>query len=179
MHKLAHRFPHLAHTISLVLITSVVGCTTVSHPTRASVDIGPNRLGPDDILATNDAGDGFSLNLGSGQPWRLTATLGGQETVFEPGNCPDLDDRVDAFRAMPPLRPGPWASQSPPPSAILTLPPTVKDGRSWTIRTPAYAEDWSRLEITLEGNQGPYAIRANALMDAAYVCRRNQIAAKP
>lgn len=153
----------------LVGAFGLTACTqnVLSPPT---VELGATRQAErDEILAQNDFGQQFRLAQVFGGPWQLSVTTPTWSASFGPGECAEVDQAVAAFHTMPMLRPGPPAFQ-PGPSADTQVPPSVKDGARWQLGMRAYAEDWSAMDITLTGTQGPYAIRANNLMYEAHVC---------
>lgn len=87
-------------------------------------------------------------------------------TTYE---CPRLRAALEAFRHLPSLKPGPAALQPDLPAAI-PVPPRPTGGESWTIRTSAYAPNWSSNEIVLHGLGGPYPISVGETVEVIKTC---------
>lgn len=110
------------------------------------------------IRADGSQGTRLEIRFEPGLEVRASAVLVQQTSMWTAttSGCPRLTAALEAFRRLPPLKPGPAALQ-PDLSAAMTVPGRpIGDGESWTIRTSAYAPDWSSNEIVLHGFGGPY-----------------------
>jgi hypothetical protein len=120
------------------------------------------------VSAQSSTGEFFTLLPGPNGTWTAIMRRNEVERHLSRADCPALDDLVDRFRHLPPLKPGPYGLQNHP--DVRPIPPTTMDGAFWTITSPGFAPDWSDVEMTVRGDQGPYANWASATLRALLVC---------
>lgn len=100
---------------------------------------------------------------------RAVLTQGELQWTATTDACEHLVSAIDAFRRLPPIKPGPLVLQPPLPEGVV-VPPRKADGESWTIQTVAYAPDWSSNEIMLRGLSGPYPFWVDDTVEAVKRC---------
>lgn len=123
------------------------------------------------IRAEGSRGTRLEIRFEPGLEVRASAVLAQQTSTWEAttSECPRLTAALEAFRRLPPLKPGPTALQ-PDLSGAMTIPPRPTGGESWTIRTSAYAPDWSSNEIVLHGLGGPYPFWVRDTVEVIKAC---------
>lgn len=123
------------------------------------------------IRAEGSHGTRLEIRFEPGLEVRATAVLVQQTSTWTAttSECPRLTAALEAFRHLPPLKPGPAALQ-PDLRAAMTVPPRPTGGESWTIRTSAYAPDWSRNEVVLHGLGGPYPFWVGDTVEVIKAC---------
>lgn len=112
-------------------------------------------------------------SLGARDPNRVfiaNLTRDGIDYVTNSTECSALAEQMEAFRALPPLRVGPSSFLDPP--NPMPIPSTTKDGPSWTIRSVAYAPDWSSVDVTIDFGDGPLIRWANETLRDLRDCWR-------
>lgn len=91
------------------------------------------------------------------EAWSVTRTTDRATVSLRPGDCPQILSALEELRALGDVRIGPLPLFAPRP---IPIPPTVKDGTTWTVRTSAVWSDWSTAEVVTTGSQGPLALWA-------------------
>ncbi len=123
------------------------------------------------IRAEGSRGTRLEIRFEPGREVRASAVLVQQTSTWTAttSGCPRLTAALETFRQLPPLKPGPGALQPNLPGEI-PVPPRPTGGESWTIRTSAYAPDWSGNEIVLHGLGGPYPFWVGDTVEVIKAC---------
>jgi hypothetical protein len=169
-----------AHNAFLGLVLAGWGLAScVPGPVTArGHDIGQDRRSETDwrdnfygIRAVGSEGTRLEIQLEPGLEVRARAVLvqRGSTWTTTTSHCPRLTNALEAFRQLPALKPGPAALQPDLPAAI-PVPPRPTGGESWTIRTSAYAPNWSSNEIVLHGLGGPYPFWVGETVEVIKAC---------
>lgn len=157
---------------SLVLLAGQSSCAVAQDRIGDQGDVsGAWPSASRGIRAEGSMGTRLEIIMIQGSETRVRAVLtqGGSQWVATSGECETLASAIDAFRRLPPVRPGPQSLQPPMPDGVV-VPPRKADGESWTIQTAAYAPDWSSNEITLRGLGGPYPFWVDDTVEAIKRC---------
>lgn len=170
--------PVLNHALRLVFAGCLVSsCAPVLAATQDQVpdqgrspqiDWRENFYG---IRADGSQGTRLEIQFEPGLEVRARAVLVQDASTWTAttSDCPRLTAALEAFRQLPPLKPGPAALQPNLPAAI-PVPPRPTGGESWTIRTSAYAPNWSSNEIVLHGLGGPYPFWVGDTVEVIKAC---------
>ena len=123
------------------------------------------------IRAEGSQGTRLEIRFEPGLEVRASAVLVQRTSTWTvtTTECPRLTAALEAFRQLPPLKPGPGALQPNLPREI-PVPPRPTGGESWTIRTSAYAPNWSSNEIVLHGLGGPYPFWVGDTVEVIKAC---------
>lgn len=168
--------PALNRALRLVF----AGCLVSScGPVHAAAQIVPeNRSSLIDwrgnfygIRAEGSQGTRLEIRIEPGLEVRASAVLMQHTSTWTAttSGCPGFTTALEAFRQLPPLKPGPTALQ-PDLSGAMTIPPRPTGGETWIIRTSAYAPDWSSNEIVLRGLGGPYPFWVGDTVEVIKAC---------
>jgi hypothetical protein len=107
------------------------------------------------IAAHSDGGHGFEILRGADGTWE--ARVFGRERPRRVSleSCPELSAIIADFERLPPVSAGwPEPSGDPP---TLSIPPTRKHGEDWRVSSAGFFPDVSQVNLTIQGDQGPYA----------------------
>lgn len=170
--------PALDQTLRLVVAGCLISSCAPVH--AATQDQAPDQARVSEIdwrekfygiRAEGSQGTRLEIRFEPSLEVRASAVLVQQTSTWTAttAECPRLTDALEAFRRLPPLKPGPTALQ-PDLSGAMTVPPRPTGGESWTIRTSAYAPDWSSNEIILHGLGGPYPFWVGDTVEVIKAC---------
>lgn len=123
------------------------------------------------LVAENSRGHRLEIATEAGIFNHATATLifEGRTWHVTDSECPQFRAALDAFQALPSLKPGPGLLL-PDASPEHPMPPYRPHGERWTIRTQLYAPDWSSTDVEMRGSQGPYAFWLTDTVAAIRAC---------
>jgi len=158
--------------VGLGMLAGQSSCAAAQDPLGSPGDL--SREWPSPIYgvrAEGSQGTRLEIIMEPGLEPRARAVLvqGGSQWVTTTDECEHLASAIDAFRRLPPIKPGPRVLQPPMPEGVV-VPPRKADGESWTIQAPAYAPDWSSTEIVMRGLSGPYPFWVDDTVEAVKRC---------
>jgi len=158
------RWPAVAQVPCLAAMICLAGCSV--HAQQA-VDA---TVSPDGDLMVfrGERGQALTISMDRGGVWNAVLEGRGERVATTSRNCPGFASAMEAFRTLPGIKPGPYASQGAP--DVRPIPPTTMDGESWTLTAPGFAPDWSPVVVMIEGDQGPYARWASSTVRTIRTC---------
>jgi hypothetical protein len=123
------------------------------------------------IRAQGSLGTRLEITMEPGSELRARAILtqGGSQWIATTDQCEHLSSAIDAFRRLPPVKPGPLVLQPPLPEGVV-VPPRKTGGETWTVQTSAYALDGIENEILLRGFGGAYPLWVDNTVEAVKRC---------
>jgi len=152
----------------LATFIAAVGC--VSGCGAHARQVGGAAVSPDGdaMVFRGERGQVLTIATDRDGVWSAVLEGRGERASVTTATCPEFASAMEAFRGLPGIRPGPYAAQDTP--DVRPIPPTTKDGESWSITAPAFAPDWSSVVVTIEGDQGPYARWASSTRRSIQSC---------
>lgn len=126
----------------------------------------------DVMVFRGERGQVLSISVDRAGVWSAALDRSGERTMATSSACPAFASAMEVFRALPGIKPGPYAAQVIP--DIRPIPPTTKDGESWSMTAPGFAPDWSSVIVTITGDQGPYARWAASTARTVQSCASEQ-----
>lgn len=150
--------------VSFAAMLVLGGCNAHARQS-ADATVSPDG---DVMVFRGERGETMTISAESGGVWSLVLEGAGGRKVVTSSTCAPLDAAMEAFRSLPGIKPGSYAAQDAP--EIRPIPPTTKDGESWSITAPGFAPDWSSVVVTITGDQGPYARWASGTLRSIQPC---------
>lgn len=158
------RWPGVGLASCFAAMFCLAGCSV-----HAQQD-GQAAVSPDGDLMVfrGERGQTLTISIDREGGWSAALEGSGARVATTSGRCPGFASAMEAFRMLPGVKPGPYASQATP--DVRPIPPTTMDGESWTVTAPGFAPDWTSVVITIEGDQGPYARWASSTVRTIRSC---------
>lgn len=128
-------------------------------------NIGPLRL------SARSEGASLELTVRPGSSYLVEVTQGAETDRADSETCLPLRALMDAYRTLPPIRPGPVTLT--PEGRNLAVPRSrTPHAPWWRWRVHGFTPDGASLQMELEGSQGPYPEWLTQTVDAVGACRR-------
>lgn len=137
--------------IGLAATVLLVGCSVHAQQSEDST-VSPDG---DAMVFRGERGLVLSISVDREGVWSAVLDRTGERATATSLTCPAFATAMETFRALPGIKPGPYSAQVTP--EIRPIPPTTKDGESWSLTAPGFAPDWTSVVVTITGDQGPYA----------------------